>query len=164
MGDHIIVTDEDGDPGSPATAAEKKNALTQDMYSAMSHAIDTAQNNPAIRCLIITGGSGVFSAGNDLDDFLKASRDKAERPTTHQVPAFAGAERQTDHRRGRRHRDRNRNCHFVPLRLCARQHDGDVSTPFIQFGLVPEGASSLLMPQMMGHQRAFSPCWRWAVR
>ena len=54
---------------------EKKNAITQDMYRAMSDAIDTAQNNPAIRCLIITGGSGVFTAGNDLDDFLKDGTD-----------------------------------------------------------------------------------------
>ena len=71
MSEHLIVHDEDGMRVITMRRPEKKNALTQDMYVAMSDAIDTAQNNPDIRCLIITGVSGVFTAGNDLDDFLK---------------------------------------------------------------------------------------------
>ena len=73
MTEHVVVTDEDATRVITLRRPEKKNALTPEMYAAMSNAIDTAQNNPAIRCLIITGGSGVFTAGNDLDDFLKAS-------------------------------------------------------------------------------------------
>src|ERR1700729_2379349 len=76
MTDHLIVTDEATMRVITLRRPEKKNAITQDMYRAMSDAIDTAQNNPAIRCLIITGGSGVFTAGNDLDDFLKAGGSK----------------------------------------------------------------------------------------
>src|SRR5438270_3339026 len=75
---HLIVTDEGATRVITLRRPEKKNAITQDMYRAMSDAIDTAQNNPAVRCLIITGGSGVFTAGNDLEDFLKdgtANRD-----------------------------------------------------------------------------------------
>src|SRR3954452_24401632 len=67
----LIVTDEDATRVITLRRPEKKNAITQDMYRAMSDAIDTAQNNPAIRCIVITGSSGVFTAGNDLDDFLK---------------------------------------------------------------------------------------------
>lgn len=157
MAEHIIVTDDDATRIIRLRRPEKKNALTQDMYSAMSRAIDTAQNNPAIRCLMITGGSGVFTAGNDLDDFLKASRDKAERPTNairflHSLvqnvkPLIAAVDGisigigtiMLFH------------CDYVLASTTAT-----FATPFIQYGLVPEGASSLLMPLMMGHQRAFA--------
>src|SRR5450755_1056027 len=81
MTGHLIVTDEGATRVITLRRPEKKNAITQEMYRAMSNAIDTAQNNPDIRCMIITGGSGVFTAGNDLDDFLKAGGNKAgERP------------------------------------------------------------------------------------
>lgn len=157
MAEHIIVTDEDATRVIRLRRPEKKNALTQHMYSAMSRAIDTAQNNPAIRCLIITGGSGVFTAGNDLDDFLSASRDKVERPTNavmflHSLvqntkPVIAAVDGiaigigtvMLFH------------CDYVLASTTAT-----FSTPFIRYGLVPEGASSLLMPLSIGYQRAFA--------
>ena len=58
MNGHLIVTDEASTRVITLRRPEKKNAITQDMYRAMSEAIDTAQNNPKIRCIIITGGSG----------------------------------------------------------------------------------------------------------
>jgi len=67
---NIIVAEERGTRVITLRRPGKKNAITQDMYREMSHAIDTAQNNPDIRCMIITGGSGVFTAGDDIDDFL----------------------------------------------------------------------------------------------
>src|SRR5258707_9229870 len=73
MTEHIIVADEDSTRTITMRRPEKKNTLTQEMYLAMSDAIDRAQSNPAIRCLILTGRSGVFTAGNDIGDFLKAS-------------------------------------------------------------------------------------------
>src|ERR1700709_2942944 len=80
MTEHLIVTDEDATRVITLRRPEKKNAITQDMYRAMSDAIDTAQHNAAIRCIIITGGSGVFTAGNDLEDFLKDGIAKADAP------------------------------------------------------------------------------------
>ena len=71
MTGHLIVSDEDATRVITLRRPEKKNAITQDMYRAMSDAIDKAQNNPKIRCIIITGDSGVFTAGNDVEDFLK---------------------------------------------------------------------------------------------
>src|SRR5205085_2548604 len=70
MPGHLIVSDEDATRVITLRRPEKKNAITQEMYRAMSEAIDTAQNNPDVRCFIITGGSGVFTAGNDVDDFI----------------------------------------------------------------------------------------------
>src|SRR5260370_24731937 len=80
MTGHLIVTDEDATRIIKLRRPEKKNAITQDMYRAMSDAIDTAQNNPHIRCIIVTGGSGVFTPGNDLEDFLNAARSKPATP------------------------------------------------------------------------------------
>ena len=67
---------------------EKKNAINQEMYRAMSDAIDTAQHYPAIRCMIITGGSGVFTAGNDLQDFLQDGPDASATPRASNATKF----------------------------------------------------------------------------
>src|SRR5579864_4444285 len=71
MTGHVTVTDEDAVRVIKLTRPEKKNAITQDMYRDMSAAIDSAQGDASIGCLIISGEPGVFTAGNDLEDFLK---------------------------------------------------------------------------------------------
>ena len=88
MTEHLIVTDEHAMRVITLRRPEKKNAITQEMYRGMSDAIDTAQNNPAIRCLIITGGSGVFTAGNDVEDFLKDATSDANKPRTSNATKF----------------------------------------------------------------------------
>jgi len=138
---------------------EKKNAITPEMYRGISDAIDTAQNNPNIRCIILTGGSGVFTAGNDVEDLLADSTSTSEVPLTPKVlkllyslahnvkPIIAAVDgvaigigtTMLFH------------CDYVLASKTAT-----FSTPFAQLGLVPEGASSLLMPRTMGHQRAFA--------
>src|SRR3981189_212574 len=88
MTGHLIVTDEDATRVITLRRPEKKNAITQEMYRAMSDAIDTAQNNPDIRCIIITGGSGVFTAGNDLEDFLKDGTSNTDTPRASNATKF----------------------------------------------------------------------------
>jgi enoyl-CoA hydratase/carnithine racemase len=159
MTEHLIVTDENSMRVIKMRRPEKKNAITQDMYRRMSDAIDTAQNNPAIRCIIITGGSGVFTAGNDLEEFLQESTAENQGPRAsnavkflyslaHNVkPVIAAVDgvaigigtTMLFH------------CDYVLASTAAT-----FATPFIHLGLVPEGASSLLMPRTMGHQRAFA--------
>ncbi|MBY0380455.1 MAG: crotonase/enoyl-CoA hydratase family protein [Xanthobacteraceae bacterium] len=154
---HVIVTDEDAARVIKLRRPEKKNAITQGMYAEMSHAIDTAQNNPAIRCLIITGASGVFTAGNDLEDFQNASEGTGQRPINavkfmyslvqNTKPLIAAVDgiaigigtTMIFH------------CDYVIASTTAA-----FSTPFIHLGLVPEGGSSLLAPATMGHQKAFA--------
>jgi enoyl-CoA hydratase/carnithine racemase len=129
------------------------------MYLAMSEAINTAQSSPAIRCLILTGRSGVFTAGNDLGDFLQAATatDDVARPRNavrflqslvhNRKPIVAAVDgiaigigtTMLLH------------CDYVVASTMA-----SFSSPFTQYGLVPEGASSLLLPRMVGHQRAFA--------
>ena len=50
---------------------EKKNALTQAMYTAMAEAIAAADADTAIRAVLITGQPGIFTSGNDLEDFMQ---------------------------------------------------------------------------------------------
>lgn len=159
MTSHLIVTDEDATRVITLRRPEKKNALTQDMYLAMSEAINSAQDNAAIRCIVITGGSGVFTAGNDLEDFLKDGTASADKPRASNAIKFL-------------HALANNakpivaavdgiaigvgttmlfHCDYVLASTSAT-----FSTPFIHLGLVPEGASSLLAPRTMGHQRAFA--------
>jgi enoyl-CoA hydratase/carnithine racemase len=159
MTDNIIVSDEGAIRTITMRRPEKKNTLTQEMYLAMSDAIDSAQSNPAIRCLILTGRSGVFTAGNDIGDFLQAATEKNDvaRPRNSVIflqslvnnskPIVAAVDgiaigigmTMVFH------------CDYVIASTTAT-----FSSPFLQYGLVPEGATSLLAPRMLGHQRAFA--------
>jgi enoyl-CoA hydratase/carnithine racemase len=129
------------------------------MFLAMSDAINSAQSNPEIRCLILTGRSGVFTAGDDVRDFVDEANTKrdAGRPRnavafvrsliTNKKPIIAAVDgvavgmgvTMVLH------------CDYVIASTTA-----SFMSPFIKYGLVPEGASSLLLPRMAGHQRAFS--------
>jgi enoyl-CoA hydratase/carnithine racemase len=159
MTGHLIVTDEGATRVITLRRPEKKNAITQDMYRAMSDAIDTAQDDAAIRCIIITGGSGVFTAGNDLEDFLKHGTSNADAPRAssaikflyslaHNVKPIVAAVDGVAIGIGT---TMLFHCDYVLASTTAT-----FSTPFIRLGLVPEGASSLLVPRMAGHQRAFA--------
>src|SRR5436189_4980345 len=156
---NIVITEERGTRVITLRRPSKKNAITQDMYRAMSDAIDTAQNNPDIRCLIITGGSGVFTAGNDVEDFLKDGTSNTDTPRAsnaikflyslaHNVKPIIAAVDGIAIGIGT---TMLFHCDYVLASKTAT-----FSTPFINLGLVPEGGSSLLMPRTMGHQRAFS--------
>jgi hypothetical protein len=159
MPGHVIVTDQDATRVITLRRPEKKNAITQAMYRDMSAAIDTAQGNPAIRCIIISGGPGVFTAGNDLEDFLKDGTSNADAPRASNAVKFLYS---------LAHNAKPIvaavdgiaigigstllfHCDYVVASTTAT-----FSTPFIHLGLVPEGASSLLVPCTMGHQRAFA--------
>ncbi len=159
MTGHLIVTDEDATRVITLRRPEKKNAITQDMYRLMSDAIDKAQNNPDIRCIVITGGSGVFTAGNDLEDFLAEGNSNADVPRAsnaakflyslaHNVKPLIAAVDGIAIGIGT---TMLFHCDYVLASSTAT-----FRTPFINLGLVPECASSLLMPRTMGHQRAFA--------
>jgi len=85
MTGHIIVTDEEQTRTIAMRRPEKKNALTQEMFLAISEAINTAQSNPDIRCLILTGRAGVFTVGVDISDFLDAAKAEPD-PVTPRGP------------------------------------------------------------------------------
>ncbi len=150
----ILVTDDGAIRTLRMNRPDKKNALTLAMYEGLSAAIREANALPAIRCLLLAGGA-TFCAGNDINDFVKASMGgalaepvlgfldalvKNETPIVAAVagPAVGIGTTLLMH------------CDYVVAATNAT-----LSTPFVALGLVPEAASSLIAPRLMGHPRAF---------
>src|SRR5262249_10959964 len=159
MAGHIIVTDEGATRTIVMRRPEKKNALTPEMFLAMGEAINSAQSNPDIRCLILTGRSGVFTAGDDVGDFITEAATKREEAKPRNSLAFVRALitnkkpiiAAVDGVAVGMGVTMVLHCDYVIAGTTA-----SFISPFIQYGLVPEGASSLLLPRMAGHQQAFS--------
>ncbi|MEP7030604.1 MAG: crotonase/enoyl-CoA hydratase family protein [Pseudolabrys sp.] len=156
MSELITVTDDGPVRIVRMNRPDKKNALTMDMYEAMAAAIEDAPKNAALRCLMIAGAPTVFCAGNDIGDFLKAAgaggalgapilrflhtlaRNELPLVAAVQGNAIGVGTTMLLH------------CDHVVASSEAR-----FSTPFVALGLVPEAASSLLAPRLLGHARAF---------
>ena len=132
---------------------DKKNALTQAMYGALADALAAADADPQIRCSLITGVDEVFTSGNDIADFLKAPNTGNDSPvvrflnniSTAKKPVVAAV-----------------NGLAIGVGVTMLLHcdlvyaaaDARLQLPFVNIGICPEAASSLIMPRMMGHQRA----------
>lgn len=131
----------------------KKNSFTTAMYAGMADALEQAQANAAVRVLVIQGHETIFSAGNDIADFLQTP------PTTLDAPVFRFMRAISSFSKpivaavcgpavgiG-----------TTMLFHCDLVYAGDnaaFSMPFVNLGVCPEAASSLLAPQRMGYGRA----------
>lgn len=137
---------------------EKKNAITIAMYQAMADALNAAQADPAVRAVLITGQPGIFTSGNDLEDFMQrppsgAGSDSAESPVFQFMRALIGCEKPviaavTGAAIG---------IGTTMLLHCDMVYVSDearLAMPFVSLGLVPEFASSVLVPRLMGHVKA----------
>lgn len=136
---------------------EKKNALTIAMYQAMADALWAASVDAAVRAVLITGQPGIFTSGNDLEDFMKqppgAGGDGFEKSAVAKfmvalldcpkpvVAAVTGAAIGIG-------TTMLMHCDFVYV-----ADDARLAMPFVSLGLVPEFGSSLLIPQLMGQRR-----------
>jgi enoyl-CoA hydratase/carnithine racemase len=149
----ILVHTENGVTTLTFNRPDKKNSITSAMYAALADALQAAEADDAVRCVVFQGHESVFSAGNDIGDFLNNP------PATGESPVF-------------------RFLHGIAqfskpviaavcgpavgigttlLLHCDLVYAGDnaaFSMPFVNLGLCPEAASSLLVPQMMGYHRA----------
>jgi enoyl-CoA hydratase/carnithine racemase len=138
---------------------EKKNALTRHMYQALGDAIDRAAGDPHVRCILLQAEGDAFTAGNDLGDFAAANRlaasGDAPRQTNPLLTALARATTPVVAAvQGRAvgiGTTMLLHCDLVFL-----SDDALLTTPFVNLALVPEAASSLLLPMRIGHARAFS--------
>jgi len=156
MSEHVIVTDDGGILTIRINRPDKKNALTLAMYEAMIKALDGANADDGVRCVLIAGVPGAFSAGNDLSDFLAAATGDGglNRAALRFLPALVNCRKPMVaavsgvavgigttmllH------------CDFVVAGT-----DAFFSTPFVGLGLIPEAGSTLVAPRLMGHRRAF---------
>lgn len=149
----ILVHTEAGVTTLTFNRPDKKNSITAAMYGALADAIAAAAADPAVRVVVIQGNETTFSAGNDIGDFLNNP------PATEDSPVFRFL----------------RGIAQFPKPLlaavcgpavgvgttllfhCDLVYAGDnaaFSMPFVNLGLCPEAASSLLVPQMLGYHRA----------
>jgi enoyl-CoA hydratase/carnithine racemase len=132
---------------------EKKNALTLAMYRAMADAITAATTDPQVRALLITGQPGIFTSGNDIEDFMQRPADGMESPAFLFMKALLACDKPviaavTGAAIGVG-TTMLLHCDFVYVSDEAR-----LAMPFTSLGLVPEFASSLVVPQLMGNVRA----------
>ena len=159
MSEHIEITRPEAYPGVLAirmNRPDKKNAITRAMYEAMANALHEANSDASVRSVVILGVPGSFSSGNDLQDFMAI----AMNPTLGQdvgrfifeLARFSKAlVSGVDGLAIGIGTTMNLHCDmtFATARSFFR-------TPFTDLALVPEAASSLLGPGIMGHQRAFA--------
>ncbi len=149
----ILAHTENGVMTITLNRVDKKNSITSAMYAAMADALDAARADAAVRAVVIQGHESIFSAGNDIGDFLN------DPPATQDSPVFRFL----------------RGISSFPKPLvaavcgpavgigttmllhCDLVYAGDnaaFSMPFVNLGLCPEAASSFLVPQLMGYARA----------
>ena len=154
MGDDVRIERKDAELAITLARPDRRNAITVAMYSALADAIEGAAEDDSIRIITIRGEGQDFTAGNDLHDFLSAlPRDSDDIPVWRLLRALA----------------RNRvpvvaavqgnavgigttmllHCDLVLADPTAR-----FSLPFVDLGLVPEAASTLLLPRLAGRRRA----------
>ncbi len=131
---------------------EKKNAITRAMYTQLANAFDAAREDPAVRAVLLTGQPGIFTSGNDIEDFVQRPAD-AEPPSIAFMKALIGCDKPvvaavTGAAIGIG-TTMLLHCDFVYVSDEAR-----LAMPFVGLGLVPEFASSLIVPHLMGNVRA----------
>ncbi len=150
---NILTENKDGILRIEINRPDKKNALTAAMYQAMADAIKVAEADSKVRVVLIHGKADLFTAGNDLQDFLDNPPSDDKRPAFQflygisqaQKPiiaAVAGAAVGIG-------TTMLLHCDLVYAAPNAR-----LQLPFVNLGLVPEAASSLLLPALIGYQRA----------
>lgn len=136
---------------------EKKNALTIAMYQAMAEALEAAQADAAVRAVLITGQPGIFTSGNDIEDFMSrppgSGSAHADSPVFRFMRALIGIDKPvvaavTGAAIG---------IGTTMLLHCDLVYVSDearLAMPFVGLGLVPEFGSSLIVPRLMGNARA----------
>lgn len=156
MTDHVIISDDGPIRTVRLNRPAKKNALTDAMYETLANALDNAAVAKNIRCVVVAGGPTAFCAGGDLQDFLHAAKQMdGLRP---QVMHFL-------HRLAHGNKPLVAAVQGVAIGIgttmllhfdyVVAATDARFSTPFANLGLVPEAASSLLIPRLLGRRRAF---------
>ena len=132
---------------------EKKNALTQAMYTAMAEALEAANTDAGVRAVLITGQPGIFTSGNDIDDFMQRPPQGEETPVARFMRALLDCDKPvvaavTGAAVG---------IGTTLLLHCDLVYVSDearLAMPFVSLGLVPEYASSLVLPALIGHVKA----------
>lgn len=151
--DHVLASRDGHVLHLTLSRIEKKNALTRAMYRALAEALDEASGTPETRVVVLSGSDRVFTAGNDLMDFM------ADPPTGPESPVFQFLTTLVSFPKpllvavdgpaigiG--------TTLLLHADLAYATPEARFQMPFVPLGLVPEAASSLLLPRLAGHARA----------
>ena len=153
MSEHVRVAKSGGVLAITLARPERRNAITVDMYAALADAIAGAWEDGETRLITIRGEGQDFTAGNDLADFLEAVPRDEEIPVWRLLRALAECELPIV-------AAVHGNCvgigttMLLHCDLVIADDSARFSMPFIDLGLVPEAASSLLFPRLAGRRRA----------
>lgn len=133
---------------------DKKNALTGAMYTALADAVEQGDANPDVRVILLHGNGDSFTAGNDLEDFVANPwKGQGVPPAVRFIAAVAGAKTPlvaAIH-------GSTVGVGVTILLHCDLVYAADnakLIMPFVNLGIVPEAGSTVLLPALMGHQRA----------
>lgn len=133
----------------------KKNAITLDMYQGLTNALKAAEASANIRVSIVVGMGDDFTAGNDISEFVQiAQSPESMSPTmeflqtlaAHPKPLMAAVEGKAVGVGATM---------LLHCDMVIAAENASLQLPFVKLGLVPEAASSFLLPSLAGHQRAF---------
>jgi enoyl-CoA hydratase/carnithine racemase len=131
---------------------DRKNALNNEMYEALSAALETLGADPAIRCILFTGAPGAYCAGNDVKEFISTPPLDADAPVFKMLRLLSTSEKvliaAVNGMAIGIGTTMLLHCDLVVAAFTAT-----FQLPFINLAIVPEAASSLLLPRMIGHQR-----------
>ncbi len=133
--------------------AEKKNAITSAMYLTMADALLAAETDAAVRVVLFEGSPAIFTAGRDLEDFLKNPPSGGDSPVFRFLAAISHARKPVIAAVA----GAAVGIGTTMLLHCDAVYAADnarFSLPFASLGLCPEAASSLLLPALAGYQRA----------
>ncbi|MDO9415717.1 crotonase/enoyl-CoA hydratase family protein [Pararhizobium sp.] len=159
MTDHIHVERPETLPGVQIirfARPEKKNAITRAMYARMTAALTEADSDPAVRVTAFLGTEGCFSAGNDMADFMAfAMGGSMGQEVLEFLRALAGAAKPIVSGVDGLAIGIGTTIH-LHCDMTVASPRSLFKTPFVDLALVPEAASSLLAPRLIGHQRAFA--------
>jgi enoyl-CoA hydratase/carnithine racemase len=132
---------------------EKRNALTVAMYEEIVSHLADAERDPAVRVVLFAGAGESFTSGNDLLDFMNVPPAGPESPVFRLLAALVDA-RKPLVAAVRGHAVGIGTTLLLHCDLVYAASDARFVLPFVNLGLSPEGASSLLLPRLMGHARA----------
>ena len=156
MTEHVKIEKANGILTLTFARPDKKNAITNAMYGALADAIIAAETDPDVRAIVLRGEGDMYTAGNDVGEFavMAAGNFRGERHVSRFIDAIARSTKpMVAAVQGRAvgiGTTMLLHCDFVVL-----AENALLSTPFVGLALVPEAASSLLLPLRIGYIRAY---------
>ena len=153
MSENVDISRTDGVLEIRLNRPEKKNALTRDMYDAMATAFEQVDADPTLRVALLTGTGDTFTSGNDITDFQSRSNGGGRSAASRFLPTISSMQKPllaaVNGAAVGVGTTMLMHCDLIVAARSAR-----FIMPFTSLGLVPEAASSLLFPRLLGTQRA----------